>query len=80
MKLKNIATLIFRIIGALLLVSGAFDILLVLIELLVAMFTHEHIKYLPISDGVGLLLLGYALIHYSKKWAALLCKGLDEES
>jgi len=72
MKLKNLAALIFRIIGALYLLYGFSD--------LVETIGEAHDLATGIIESAGACILGYGLIRYSKKLAALFCKGLDDDA
>ncbi len=70
MKLKSLAALIIRFFGTLIIFGG--------IEALVAMA--EAHSFIPaIIEGVASIIIGYCLIFYSKKLAALFCKGLDDD-
>ncbi len=70
MKLKSLAALIIRFLGALIMLGG--------IQALVVMVdTHSIIP--AIIEGVISFIIGYGLIYYSKKLAALFCKGLDDD-
>ena len=71
MKLKSLAALIFRILGALIMLGG-FNALDVLVA--------GHSIIPSIIEIVTSFIIGYCLIYYSKKLAALFCKGLDDDS
>jgi hypothetical protein len=70
MKLKSLAALVIRFFGALIIFGG--------IEALGLMIDGHGI--IPgIIESVVSLIVGYCLIFYSKKLAALFCKGLDDD-
>jgi len=69
MKLKNLATLIFRIIGALFVFGGFGNT----VAAVIAVRTGE-----AIFDGVFMILVGFCFICFSKKLAQLFCKGIDD--
>ena len=70
MKLKNLAALIIRFVGALIMVGG--------LEALVAMAAAKN--FIPaVIEGLASFGIGYCLIFYSKKLATLFCKGLDDD-
>ena len=70
MKLKAIATLIFRLIGALLVFGGFGNT----VATVIAVRTGE-----AIFDGIFMLLVGFCFIYFSKKLAQLFCKGIDDD-
>ena len=70
MKLKSLAALIIRFVGALFMLGGV-QALVVIID------AHSIIG--AIIAGVSSFIIGYCLIIYSKKLAALFCKGLDDD-
>ena len=69
MKLKNLAALMFRMLGALFILSS--------IEPL-AFIGESHAIIGAIAGTIMSAIIGYCLIVYSKKLAALFCKGLDD--
>jgi hypothetical protein len=69
-KLKNLAALVVRFAGALIMLGG--------IQALVPYAEQRNIIYEIIEVAVSLI-IGYCLIYYSKKLAALFCKGLDDD-
>ena len=68
MKLRNIASLIFRVIGALGVIDGFAE----------AVAALPHVKTQAFETGVGILIVGCCCIYYSKKLGALFCKGLED--
>ncbi len=70
MKLKSLAALIFRIVGALFLLGGIGNAAAVVI----ANRTPE-----AMWDCMVLLVIGFCSIRFSKKLAGLFCSGLDDE-
>jgi hypothetical protein len=70
MKLRSLAALIFRILGALIMLGGV-DAVTALID--------GHSVIPSVIEVVFSLLLGWCCIFYSKKLAALFCKGLDDD-
>ena len=71
MKLKSLAALIFRILGAVFILGG--------IEPL-ALIGDNHAILPLIIEVVFSFVIGYGCIYYSKRLAALFCKGLDDDS
>ena len=71
MKLRNLAALIFRIIGALFVLTGFSDVTS-------AIFNSQKAGW--IFGAVGGLLIGFLMIYFSKKLAEVFCKGLDDDS
>jgi hypothetical protein len=70
MKLKSLAALIIRVVGALFILGG--------IQSLGGIVdTHSIIS--AIIEVVTSFIIGYCLIYFSKKLAALFCKGLDDD-
>ena len=70
MKLKSLAALFIRFTGALFMLGG--------LQALVPIID-EHSIVAEIIEVVTSLIIGYCLIYYSKRLAALFCKGLDDE-
>ena len=70
MKLKSLAALIFRIIGAVFVLSGIFN----MVAAVISIRTFD-----AISGCVILLISGFCFIYFSKKLAGLFCKGLDDD-
>ena len=70
MKLKSLAALIIRFVGAFFILGG--------IQALIVM-VDAHSIIGAIFAGVTSFIIGYCLIFYSKKLAALFCKGLDDD-
>ena len=71
MKLKSLAALIFRILGTLFILSG-------MAETIDLVLPPHNIGALV--GGFSSLILGYCFLRYSKKLAAVFCKGLDDDS
>jgi hypothetical protein len=71
MKLRSLAALLFRLIGAMFAVEGAGVMLAAL---------GDHRGGWEICDNVVFFILGFCCIRYSKKLACLFCKGLDDDS
>jgi len=71
MKLRSLAALIFRIVGALFVLTGFSDVAS-------AIFDSQKAGW--IVGAVGGLLVGFLMIYYSKKLAEIFCKGLDDDS
>jgi len=71
MKLRNLAALIFRIVGALFVLTGFSDVMS-------AIFDSPKIGW--IFGAVGGLLIGFLMTYYSKKLAEIFCRGLDDDS
>ncbi len=70
MKLKNLAALIFRVLGASYLVMGIAD--------LAEVFGEGHDLVMGLIGQAGMSLLGYLLIRYSKQLGQLFCRGLED--
>jgi Na+/H+ antiporter NhaC len=70
MKLKNVAALIFRVVGA-------FCILLGIGGAIVSLFDSQ-IGDAVINSAIGFV-FGFCLIFCDKKLAGLFCKGLDDD-
>ena len=75
MKLKNITTLVFRLIGGGLLLCAATEFIFALL----AAMTRNPVAS-RFQNGIALLIPGCCLVYFSKKLAALFCKGLDDDS
>jgi len=71
MKLRSLAALIFRIVGALFVLTGFSDMMSAILD---------SNKSGWIFGAVGGLLIGFLMIYYSKKLAEIFCKGLDDDS
>jgi putative Mn2+ efflux pump MntP len=71
MKIKNIATLIFRIIGAWMIYDGFDDA--------VAAIAYKQ-SIMAIADIVVGFIIGICIILFSKKLAGLFCRGLDDDA
>jgi len=70
MKLKNLAALLFRMLGALFVLTGFSEALSGILE---------SQKMGAVGAAVSGLLVGILLIYFSKRLAALFCKGLDDD-
>ncbi len=70
MKLKQLAALLLRIIGACFVLTGFSDTLSGILD------TH---RIGAIGAAIGGLLIGILTIYFSKKLAVILCKGLDDD-
>jgi hypothetical protein len=71
MKLKHLAALLLRILGVLAVVTG-------LSQAVAGIFGPDRIG--AIVDGLGGLLVGGLMLYFSKPVAAILCRGLDDDS
>ena len=71
MKLKHLAALLLRILGASFVLTGFADALSGIFD------TH---KMGPVAGAIGGLIIGLLTIYYNKKLADILCKGLDDDS
>lgn len=71
MKLKNIAALIFRIIGAWIIFGGFEDAGVSMVE---------KESGIAIADVVLGFIFGICIILLSKKLAGLFCRGLDDDA
>ena len=71
MKLRSLATLVFRLLGALSIIDG-FGLTISAIV--------DRRGATEICENIGMLILGYCFIQYSKKLAALFCRGLEDDS
>ncbi len=71
MKLKSLAALIFRILGAFFILGGIGGALSAIFEAQ---------AFVPITEGVGSSIVGYFLMFYSRNLARLFCRGLDDDS
>ena len=70
MKLKHIAALMFRVLGAVFILFGGAGAILSGVS--------GNLSEAIINGAIGLL-IGFFLIGFDKKLARLFCKGLDEE-
>lgn len=70
MKLKSLAALIIRLVGALFMLGG-------IPALVVIVDAHSIVS--AVIELITSVIIGCGLIYYSKKLAALFCKGLDDE-
>ena len=70
MKLKHIAALIFRVLGAVFILFGLAGALSSVVS--------SQICDAIVSAAVGIV-IGFCLIYFHKKLASLFCKGLDDE-
>ena len=70
MKLRNLAALLFRILGALFILTGFGDTLSEIVST-------GKLSALAVSSSG--LLVGILFIAFSKKLAALFCRGLDDD-
>lgn len=71
MKLRNLAALIFRILGASFVLTG-------LAETTAEIFHYQDMG--GIVDALGGLVIGGLTVYYSKKLAQIFCRGLDDDS
>ena len=71
MKLKHLAALLLRILGAAFVLTGFTDALSGILD------TH---RIGAVEAAIGGLIVGSLTIYYSKKLAGILCKGLDDDS
>ncbi len=71
MKLKQLAALLFRMLGALFVLSGFSEALSGILDTQ---------KIGAIAAAFTGLVVGILIIYYSKKLANLFCKGLDDDS
>ena len=69
MKLKSLAALIFRLVGALFILSC--------IQTLAVVNTQTFM--VSMVEIIICICIGYCLIKYSKRLAALFCRGLDDD-
>ena len=70
MKLKYIAALIFRVLGAVFILFGLAGALSSVVS--------SQICDAIVSAAIGFV-IGFCLIYFDKKLACLFCKGLDDE-
>jgi hypothetical protein len=70
MKLKSLAALLFRILGASFVLTGLADALSGILD------TH---KIGAIAAAIGGLVIGSLTICFSKRLADIFCRGLDDE-
>jgi len=71
MKIKNIATLIFRIIGAWIIFGGFEDAGVSMVE---------KESSIAIADVIIGFICGICIILFSRKLARLFCRGLDDDA
>jgi hypothetical protein len=71
MKLKNIAALVFRIIGAWIIFGGFEDAGVSMVE---------KESSIAIADIILGFIFGICIILFSKKLAGLFCRGLDDDA
>ena len=71
MKLRSLAALLFRFLGAMFVVEGAGI-------MMAAVGDHRGVG--EICENVVFFILGFCCVLYSKKLARLFCRGLDDDS
>jgi len=71
MKIKNIAALIFRIIGAWIIFSGFEDAGVAIVDKQIG---------IAIGEVIAGFFVGVCTILFSKKLAGLFCRGLDNDA
>ena len=70
MKLKNIAALIFRIIGAMFIFSGFIDSVAAIVS---------RRDFSVFTEDAGLFIFGCCFMIFSKKLARIFCQGLEDD-
>jgi hypothetical protein len=71
MKIRNLAALLFRLLGVTFVIEGA--------GFLASAIGDRH-SVGEICENIVFFILGFCCIRYSKKLAQLFCRGLDDDA
>ena len=80
MKLTNFGALIFRILGALFCIAAVGELIYGITDLLgIHRDPTSARDWDAIASGLWCMAIGFGMIYFSKKIAALFCRGLEDE-